>query len=272
MTNAPAAHSSSVQVAVTINAEPETVWRFLSEQDKLLAWLTFIPGSPAPEGSTFEPRPGGAVRIVFPNGGEAKGSVVEIDAPRRLVFTWGYDPDVGKTGLGPGACRVEIALVPIDGATRVTLTHTGPMSEALAQGHESGWRHYLTQLAVRSTAAQHEAHLDATLRDYFAACNEPDGAKRDALLERCCEPGVRVRSPFACSDTVEEFSKNIANGLKHLGGAVSALGGPVRHVHGFAMVPWTVTAKDGTVLFRGENLLALTPRGRIARIVSFHAP
>lgn len=269
--SAPTAPTASVQVSVTINAEPETVWRFLSEQEKLLSWLTYIPGSPAPAGSRFEPRPGGEVRIVFPNGGEARGSVVEIDPPRRLVFTWGYEPDVARTGLGPGACRVEVAVVPMPEGTRVTLTHAGPMSEQLAKGHEGGWRHYLSQLAARAADAQHGAHLEGTLRDYFAACNEPDEAERLALLERCCEPGVRVRSPFACTDGIGAFSAKIGNGLRHMGDAVSAIAGPVRQVHGFASVPWAVTGKDGGVMFRGENTVRFSPRGRIAEIVSFHA-
>ena len=246
------------------------MWKFLSETDRFLSWMTYIPGSPTPAGSTFEPRPGGALRIIFPNGGEAKGSVVEIEEPRRLVFTWGYDPDVAKTGLGPGSCRVEITLVPVADGTRVTLVHTGPMSEAIAKGHESGWRHYLSQLAVRSTEAHHSAHLETTLRNYFAACNESDGGKRRSLLDGCCEPDVRVRTPFACSDTVGDFSNHIANGLRHMPGAVSAISGQTPHIHGFVRVPWTVSGADGRVWFRGENVVRLSARRRIAEIVSFH--
>jgi uncharacterized protein YndB with AHSA1/START domain len=269
--------SASVSVSVTINAELETVWRFLSEQDRLLAWMTYIPGSPTPAGSRFEPRADGEVRIIFPNGGEAKGRVVELEPMKRLVFTWGYEPDVAKTGLGPGACRVEVRLerAAADEGTRVTLTHSGPMSEELAKGHEAGWRHYLTQLAVRSSEAGLSAVIERVIGDYFAACNERDDAARAKLLAACCEQDVRVRGPFACSDTVEEFSKNIANGLRHLGGAVSELDGVavsgLKHVHGMARVPWRVRMADGGVMFRGENFVRVTARGRIAEIVSFHA-
>lgn len=266
----PSPPAGRVSVAVTINAEPETVWRFLSDQEKLLAWMTYLPGAPVPPGSAFEPRPGGAVRLVFPNGGAAVGSVLEVDPPRRLVFSWGYEPDVAKTGLGPGACRVEITLAPAPGddGTRVTLTHSGPMSGELAQGHLAGWRHYLSQLARQAAASSVDARLEAALRDYFAACNQPDAPARDALLAACCDPALRVRTFFACCDSAAEFSAHIDNGLRHLRGALSAPSGPARHIHGFVRVPWAVAMGD-RVLFRGENLLRLTPAGKIAEIIGF---
>jgi uncharacterized protein YndB with AHSA1/START domain len=264
-----AGNHAAITTAVTINAQPATVWTFLAEEARFLAWMSYAPGSPVPHGSAFEPRPGGRLCIVMPNGSEALGEVVEIDPPRRLVFTWGYAPDLGATGLGPGASRVEISLEPVPEGTRVTLCHSGPMAAAIARGHEAGWRHYLSQLAVAAAHAHHQAHLEATLRDYFAACNEVDEGARAALLARACAPDIRVRTPFACADTREEFSGYIANGLRHLGGAVSALAGEPRLIHGFARVPWTVTAPGGAVMFSGENLLRFAPAGQIAEIVSF---
>src|SRR5262249_35238495 len=151
------------EVSVAINAQPSTVWGFMDEPSKFLAWMTYLPGAPAPEGSVYEPRPGGELRIVFPNGGVAKGRGVEVHPPRRLVFTWGYGPDVAKTGIGRGACRVEITLAATAEGTRVTLRQSGAMSEEVRQGHVAGWRHYLAMLAVQSAARQHEPSLEALL-------------------------------------------------------------------------------------------------------------
>lgn len=261
--------SASVQVSVTINAEPATVWRFLSEADKVLAWMTYLPGAPIPEGSAFEPRPGGEISIIFPNGGRARGKVLELTPPKRLVFTWGYDPDVAATGLGPGACRVEITLAPSPQGTRVTLTHSGPMTDELARGHEAGWRHNLSQLALHSAHAATEAALQQTLPAYWQAWNQRDDQTRLALLRDCCEPDVRVRSAFACTDTVEELTAHIANGLRHMPGAMLGPDGPPRHVHGVARASWSVTGGNGQVMFRGENILRLSPRGRIAEVIGF---
>ena len=269
-----AASSASVTTSVLINAKPDVVWRFLSDQQRLLAWLTYLPGAPTPPGSLFEPRPGGTVRIVFPNKAEAKGSVVEVEPHRRIVFTWGYDPDIGKTGLRPGSCRVEVTLEPVPGprgGTRVTLVHSGPMSPELAQAHEGGWRHYLSQLALQSSQEAHQLHLAGTLRAYFDACNQPDPKLRGELLAQACEPDVRVRTPFACTDGIPEFSAAIANGLRHLAGAESSQHGIVRHAHGHARVPWKVApAGGGKPMFSGENFVSFSPDGKITQIVSFH--
>ncbi|HVU64959.1 MAG TPA: SRPBCC domain-containing protein [Phycisphaerales bacterium] len=272
--------TASVTTSVLINADQTTVWKFLSEQQRVLGWMTYMPGAPAPAGSVFEARPGGALRIIFPNGGEAKGKVLEVRPPERLVFTWGYAPDVAKTGLGPGACRVEISVRRVEdgsggggggGGTLVTLTHSGPMSEALAQGHLAGWNHYLSQLAVQSAMEFHQSHLGATLENYFNAWSEADAGKRDALLAGCCEPNVRFRSAFACTETRADMSAHIANGLAHMPGMRLQQDGIARHMHGVARVPWKVAGPDGKAAFRGENIVRFTPSGLISELISFPA-
>lgn len=262
---------ASVQVSVTINAEPATVWRFLSEGDKVLAWMTYIPGAPIPEGSTFEPRPGGQVCLIFPNGGRAMGKVLELAPPSKLVFTWGYDPDVARTGLDPGACRVEISLVAVPEGTRVTLTHSGPMSDELARGHEAGWRHYLSQLALQSSHAATESHLGTTLDRYWQAWGERDDHARLTLLRDCCEPDVRARTAFACTDSLDELSAHIANGLRHMPGVTLRPDGLPKHIHGVVRAAWSVSGANNHVLFRGENVFRLSPRGRIAEVVGFQS-
>ncbi len=261
--------TASISVSVVINADQPTVWKFLSDQTRFLAWMTFIPGMPAPAGSVFEPRPDGALRIVFPNGGQAKGSVLELDPPRRLVFTWGYDPDVAKTGLGPGATRAELTLESTAEGVHATLVHSGPMSEKLAKDHEAGWRHYLSLLAVQSSMEFHQARLADALSAYFAAAAEPDAAKRDALLAACAEANVRVRSAFACTDSRPDLSAHMANGLKHMPGCTLVQNGLVNHIHGVARVPWKVMSGEGKMVFKGENIVRFSPAGKIAEIVGF---
>lgn len=260
-----------VEVSVTIAAEPETVWRFLSEGEKLVAWMTAmpgVPGGPVP-GSAIETRPGGKVRICYPGGAEARGEVVAVEPMRRIVFTWGYEPDTAKTGLGPGACRVEVSMVGVPEGTRVTLRQTGAMREDVRKEHEAGWRHYLAMLASMTAAAQHEPGLAGVLEDYFRAWNErDDGARREILL-RCCEPGMRVRTTFACTDTVEELVAHIANGLRHMPGLSLVQEGPAQHLHGWARVRWVVKAPGGAAMFTGENVMRLSSAGRIAETVGF---
>jgi uncharacterized protein YndB with AHSA1/START domain len=261
--------AESVSASVVINAERATVWRFMSDQARFLAWMTFVPGMPAPAGSAFEPRVGGTLRVIFPNGGAAKGSVVEIEPPRKLVFTWGYEPDVGKTGLRPGSCRVEVVLSETEGGTLVTLTHSGPMSPEIAKGHEAGWAHYLSQLAVQSSREFHQERLADALAPYFGAFSEPDAAKRDALLATCTEEDVRLRTAFACTDGRSALSAHIANGLKHMPGCKLEQAGMVNHIHGVARVPWRVVAGEGKTVFKGENIVRFSARGKIVEVVGF---
>jgi uncharacterized protein YndB with AHSA1/START domain len=260
---------ATATATVLINAEQSTVWKFMSDPARFLAWMTFVPGMPAPAGSTFEPRPGGELRILFPHGGAAKGKVLELDPPRKLIFTWGYDPDVAKTGLGPGVCRVEIALAQAPEGTRVTLTHSGPMTEAAAKGHIAGWNHYLSQLAVQSAMEFHQGHLGDSMQSYFAAWSEADAAKRDALLAQCCDPTVRFRSQFASTDSLADMSSHIASGLAHMPGMRLQQDGIARHIHGLARIPWKVAGPDGKAVFRGENIVRFNAAGSIADVVSF---
>lgn len=41
--------AASITTSVLINAEPATVWKFMSDQARFLSWMTFMPGMPAPE-------------------------------------------------------------------------------------------------------------------------------------------------------------------------------------------------------------------------------
>jgi uncharacterized protein YndB with AHSA1/START domain len=84
---------------VLIEAEPETVFRFFTDSARWAMWWG--------AGSTIDARPGGQLRIRYPGGVEATGEVIEVDAPRRLVFTYGY---VSGKPIPPGASLVTIRL------------------------------------------------------------------------------------------------------------------------------------------------------------------
>lgn len=273
--NPPAPHSSptppslSLEVSVDICAEPDTVWRFLSEGDKFVQWLGAMPGAPVPPGSRVEPRAGGEVCIMFPNNARALGRVVSLEAKRRVVFTWGYEPDSAGTGLGPGSCTIEVLLMATAEGTRVTLRHTGPMREEIRRQHIPGWQHYLAMLATAAAREQHEPNLSRVLADYSAAWSEPDSAQRAALLASSCVPGVRVRTTFACTNTLDELSAHIANGQKHMAGLVLGPDGAPLHLHGFVKSPWAVRGPDGRTVFSGVNFITLAPNGKIAGVVGF---
>lgn len=68
---------------LVIRAERSTVFRYFTDTERFARWWG--------EGSKIEPRPGGQVRIRYPNGVTASGTVVDIVPDKRFVFTYGYD-------------------------------------------------------------------------------------------------------------------------------------------------------------------------------------
>jgi len=129
---------------IAIAASPETVWEFLVDPEKAARWMGM--------NVTLDPRPGGAWRNEIVPGHTASGEFVELDRPRRLVFTWGWEPDENGAArpVPPGSSTIVIELVPDGDGTRVHFTHRDLPGEESARSHAHGWDHYLPRL---STAA-----------------------------------------------------------------------------------------------------------------------
>ena len=121
---------------IWIDAPPEKVFPFIVEPQLLTRWIG--------DESWNDPQPGGLFRLRF---GESivRGEFIEVDPPRRAVFTWGHE-EAGR-GLAPGSTTVEFDLDPDDGGTRVHLRHSGLPNEHERRRHTEGWDHYLPLLA-----------------------------------------------------------------------------------------------------------------------------
>jgi uncharacterized protein YndB with AHSA1/START domain len=232
---------SDVVVRVQIAAEPATVWSFLSDGAKFASWIGAYGGGPPLPGTRVSPGVGGSVRVEYPGGQFGAGEVLEAEPPRRIVFTWGYEG--GSQGMAPGSTRIEIVLTPVAAGTQVELRHSGIPTEDARRGHKGGWTHYLSMLAREGSAAQH--------------------------ADRCCEPDVRVRTRYACTNGVRELSGHIAGALVHMPGVRLKQSGPAQLLHGFACAPWAACSADGKELMRGRNHIALSPSSRVELVVSF---
>jgi uncharacterized protein YndB with AHSA1/START domain len=126
---------------VAIAASPETVWEFLVDPIKATRWMG--------QECTFDARPGGVYRCAVIPGHTASGQFVELDPPRRLVFTWGWEPGAeGANPVPPGSSTIEIELVPDGDGTRLRFTHGDLPSAEAADSHGHGWDHYLERLQV----------------------------------------------------------------------------------------------------------------------------
>jgi len=129
-----------VSHTVTIAAPIDVVWAHLTTAEGLVRWV-------GPH-ATADPVPGGVLRWTHPNGAAVVGRFVELDPPRRLVFTYGWEGDL--MGVPPESTTVEIALSERDGVTTVRLAHHG-LPPAVVDDHEHGWAYFLGEL--RATLA-----------------------------------------------------------------------------------------------------------------------
>ena len=120
---------------LAIDASPETVWEFLVDPEKLMRWKGI--------NADLETQPGGIFRCEVIPGHIARGEYVEIDKPKKLVFTWGWD---GSEDVPPGSSTIEIELASDGDGTSLRFVHKDlPNAEAIAS-HAHGWDHYLPRL------------------------------------------------------------------------------------------------------------------------------
>lgn len=131
-----------------LDAPIDTVWRWLIEPELRARWFA---------GGPTDPREGGAITLVFdhdnlssedvpypPECAAYKGqasheTIVRIDPPRLLAFTW----DGGSEGV------VTFELFDEAGQTRLVLTHAGITGPAPRASFGGGWTSHLAVLEAR---------------------------------------------------------------------------------------------------------------------------
>jgi uncharacterized protein YndB with AHSA1/START domain len=120
--------------SVRIAARPDVVFGYFTDPAMITRWLA--------ETATLDARPGGGFEIDVA-GNPVRGEFVEVDAPHRVVFTWGVE---GEAGMPPGSTTVEVVLAADGEDTVVTLTHRG-LTGDFRRSHEEGWNRRLGALA-----------------------------------------------------------------------------------------------------------------------------
>lgn len=124
-----------IEREVRIEAPVETVFRFFADPDWMARWMGRT--------VTLDANPGGALRIDYNGSDVVSGTVVAIEPPDRIAFTWGWEmPD---DPVPPGASLVEVTLTRDGTATVVHLRHSG-LPAASVGGHAEGWDYFLPTL------------------------------------------------------------------------------------------------------------------------------
>jgi uncharacterized protein YndB with AHSA1/START domain len=244
----------SLERRVSICARRETVFRYFTDPARFARWWG--------EGSSIEARPGGGVLIRNPNGVVVRGEVVEIEPPRRIVFTYGY----GAAGPAEQSL-VTITLEENERGTELSLHHAFS-SARIRDHHVQGWRY---QLALFSKVVAEEAHAGAAERvdEFLRAWGEPDGETRRFLLESCATRDVVFHDAFSATAGLDEMLANLDAIQMHMPGIALVRDGDVRQSHGTALARWSAKRENGDLVGRGTNLFDLSPDGKIARVVGF---
>jgi uncharacterized protein YndB with AHSA1/START domain len=122
--------------SIRIEAPAEIVFRMLTEAELLTEWMA--------REAQVECRPGGSFPWVYENGDVVLGAFVEIEAPHRLVMTYGWEKPASR-GIPPGSTEVEDPLSEVNGGTQLRLAHRG-LPDAAVESHVGGWNFFLTRL------------------------------------------------------------------------------------------------------------------------------
>ena len=254
MTDVSLAHS--LDRAILIRAERDLVFSFFTDTVRWAAWWG--------AGSSIDARRGGRVLIRYPGGVEVAGEVVDIAAPDRIVFTYGY---VSGAPIPPGSSLVTISLDSQPAGTLVRLSHAFA-EPAVRDQHVQGWRY---QLSLFANAVANEAFSDAaTLIDqWFAAWSEPDTAVRNDAVHRIAAPGVAMRDRFSAIDGLPDLLEHLAAVHRFMPGMTLTRDGAIRQCQGMALADWIARSSEGQERGRGTNVFTLTPDGRIDGVTGF---
>lgn len=130
---------TSLRVQRSYEASPEEVFNAWTNPEVLRRWWAVHPDGSTPV-AEVDLRVGGRYRLSMesPEGERhtVQGEYMEIDRPRRLVYSWQWELDAG--GLGP-ASTVTVEFRERDEHTEVVLEHAGLPDAESRNRHAQGW-------------------------------------------------------------------------------------------------------------------------------------
>ncbi len=103
-----------IELVAQLDGPPEAVWELVTRPANLPLWL----GHPV----VFDLEVGGRIEVEIDDGHRFSGEFVAIEAPHRLVFTWGWRS--GPVDIPPGSTRVELTLSAMGDGSELRLVHS----------------------------------------------------------------------------------------------------------------------------------------------------
>jgi uncharacterized protein YndB with AHSA1/START domain len=131
-----------VQIRRRVQAGAEEIFDLWTKPELMVRWMSPYPGAVHCKASC-DPRPGGAFSLVMTSEEsrrEVSGTYLEVDRPRKLVFTWSGPLTNNVNTL------VTVELIPRGDETDLVLTHERLPTPAICEGHTKGWGNILDHL------------------------------------------------------------------------------------------------------------------------------
>lgn len=245
-----------VDRTLLIHARPATVFEFFTDPQAWAAWWG--------AGSTIDARPGGGLLIRHPNGVEVSGEVLEVHAPERIVFTYGY---ASGRPIPAGGSQVTITLSAHAEGTRLNLTHEFA-DVAVRDEHVQGWRFQLS-LFANAVANRGSESMATAVDRWFAAWSDPDTATRERALDDICARDLRFRDKFSWVAGEQDVKAHLAAVHRFMPGLTLARRGEIRHCQWRVLSDWVASTSDGQERGRGTNLFVFDADGRLADVTGF---
>jgi len=124
-------------------APPERVWRAITDPAELSRWFG--------DETRLDLVPGGDGAMIWHDHGSFAVRVEEVDAPRRIVWSWVHEPGVAFEDAP--STRVEWTLRPREGGgTVLHLRESGFLTDVHHQQNSGGWAEELAELEALLTA------------------------------------------------------------------------------------------------------------------------
>ena len=120
----------AIEKVIRLKAGPERVWKAITDPAELALWF--------PDRTDLEPEPGATGWFEWTEHGRFAVRVLEIDPPRRLVWTWARDAgaSIDETPLTVVEWTLEAQP---DGGTTVHLRESGFADPKWREGNDRGW-------------------------------------------------------------------------------------------------------------------------------------
>jgi uncharacterized protein YndB with AHSA1/START domain len=242
--------------SLVIHAEPTAVFRFFEDSERWASWWG--------AGSTIEAKPRGRVRIRHAEGVDVVGEVIEVEPPRRIVFSYGF---LDRKGDAAGDSRVTITLEPLGQSTRLRLTHE--FNDAAARDeHVQGWRF---QLSLFANVVANEVHAGATqaVDGWFSAWSIADPIARREAFARVSSNDIGLRDRFSLIDGLDDLVAHTAAYQRFFPGIRFERRGDIRHCQGVVLADWLTQADEGTARLNGTCCFTFNTDNQIEAVINF---